>query len=98
MDWTKGGSVANGVLRGNVMEYVHPQKYKGLKLDTPTQQAITKEYVEANCLRCDLFMGREHDFSECNRKEYDPNCTCPKECRKAVSLVDPYSFIKCKSK
>ena len=79
------------------MEYIHPQKYKGLKFDTPNNQAITKEYVEANCLKCDLFMGREHDFSECNNKWTDSYCTCPKECRTAVSLVDPYSFIKCKS-
>ena len=27
------------------MKYMHPQKYKGLKFDTPNNQAITKEYV-----------------------------------------------------
>lgn len=79
------------------MEYTHPHKYKGLKFDTPNNQGIMKEYVEANCLRCDLFMGKEHDFSECNMRESDTYCTCPKECRKAVPLINPYSFIKCKS-
>lgn len=79
------------------MEYIHPQKYKGVRPDTPDNQAITKEYVEANCLRCDLFMGREHDFSECNRVWSSPNTTCPDECRRGVSLINPYGFIKCKS-
>lgn len=50
------------------MEYVHPKKYKGLLINTPNNQAITKVYVEENCLRCDLFSGQEHDFSECNKK------------------------------
>lgn len=77
------------------MKYTHPKEYRGLEIDTPNNQAIMKEYVEANCLQCDLFNGREHDFSECNRHWQDPHCTCPKECRNAVSLIDPYSFIKC---
>jgi hypothetical protein len=25
-----------------------------------------KAIVEEYCLKCDLFMGKEHDFSECN--------------------------------
>lgn len=79
------------------MEYVHPQKYKGIKIDTPNNQAITKAYVEANCLKCDLFMGKEHDFSECNKTWFDPNMTCPQECRRAVPLIYPHQFIKCKS-
>ena len=79
------------------MTYVHPKKYKGLVLDTPNHQAIIKEYVEKNCLKCDLFMGQEHDFSECDRRHYKSSCTCPKECREAVSLIDPHSFIECES-
>lgn len=79
------------------MEYVHPKTYKGLRIDTPNNQAIKKAYVERNCFRCDLFCGRDHDFSECESRAYLPNCTCPPECRKPVSLIDPYCDIKCKT-
>ena len=79
------------------MEYMHPKKYKGLRIDTPNNQAIAKIYVEANCLRCDLFSGQEHDFSECNKKWTDPSCTCPKGCRRAIPLVEAHTFIKCAS-
>lgn len=81
------------------MKYIHPVKYKGLKFDTPNNQLIRKAFVEANCLKCDLFCGKEHDFSECeirfNPKSKDS--TCPVECRKGVSLVDPGSEIKYES-
>lgn len=79
------------------MEYVHPKKYKGLQIDTPNNQAIIKVYVEENCLRCDLFNGRDHNFSECNRQWANPECTCPKECRRPTPLADAHLFIKCRS-
>ena len=79
------------------MEYVHPQKYKGIKFDTPNAQARMKLYVEENCLKCDLFMGKEHDFAECNHTLFSLDCTCPQECRRPPAWGDPYSFIKCKS-
>ena len=47
------------------MEYIHPKQYKGLKFDTPNNQKIKMEIVEKYCLKCDLFMGKEYDFSEC---------------------------------
>lgn len=71
------------------MEYIHPLKYEGLRFDTPNNQLTMKEQVEVNCLKCDLFMGKEHDFSQCDMK-----VNCPKECRKAVSLIE--HTVKCR--
>jgi len=82
------------------MKYVHPAKYKGLKVDTPNNQLITKALVETNCLKCDLFCGKEHDFSECNRHivgSRAKDCTCPPECRRGVSLIQPGMEIRCES-
>lgn len=82
------------------MKYVHPAKYKGLKVDTPNNQLITKALVETNCLKCDLFCGKDHDFSECNRHivgSRAKDCTCPPECRRGVSLIQPGMEIQCES-
>lgn len=82
------------------MKYVHPAKYKGLKVDTPNNQLITKALVETNCLKCDLFCGKDHDFSECNRHivgSRAKDCTCPPECQRGVSLIQPGMEIQCES-
>ena len=82
------------------MKYVHPAKYKGLKVDTPNNQLIAKAFVETNCLKCDLFCGKDHDFSECNRHivgSRAKDCTCPPECRRGVSLIQPGMEIRCES-
>lgn len=71
--------------------YRHPKKYDGIKFDTEFQQEIIKAFVEYNCLNCDKFNGREHDFYECNRPE-----DCPKPIY-TVSLIDPKSMRKCES-
>lgn len=73
------------------MKYIHPKRYFGLKFDTDNQQLIMKAYVEHNCLKCDKFCGRNHDFSECNRP-----ADCPKPIRH-VSLIDPKCDINLES-
>lgn len=47
------------------MEYKHPKQYIGIKFNTERKQIRTRAIVEEYCLKCDLFMGKEHDFSEC---------------------------------
>lgn len=81
------------------MRYIHPAKYKGLKFNDSHNQTVCKALVEKNCLKCDLFCGKEHDFSECKRNFYSKSneITCPLECRKGVSLINPESEIKCES-
>ena len=71
--------------------YTHPHKYKGLRFDIPNNQKIVKAYVEANCLKCDKFCGKEHDFTECSKPQ-----DCPKPVIQ-VSLIDPDSNIRCES-
>jgi len=78
-----------------VMKYIHPKEYKGVKINTKNNQLITKARVDMYCLKCDLFMGREHDFSECQMfdKWKDGKIikrkTCPVDFNMAVSLVEP---------
>ncbi len=50
------------------MNYEHPLKYAGI-LDCDSAQGRAKLMVEENCLKCENFMGQEHDFSNCNFKE-----------------------------
>lgn len=82
------------------MEYVHPKKYKGLKMDTPNIQNVVKTRVEKYCMKCDLFMGKEHDFSECilhdvwEKGKVIEKKSCPFN-HMAVALFEPK--IKCKS-
>lgn len=81
------------------MEYVHPKQYIGVKFDTPCNQEITRNKVEEYCLKCDLFIGQEHDFSEC--QFYDKwedgkvikKKTCPFNST-ATSIIQP--IVKCK--
>jgi len=47
------------------MDYIHPKHYKGLELDTPNSQDNVRARVESYCLKCDVFVGKEHDFSKC---------------------------------
>ena len=47
------------------MKYVHPKEYKGVKFNTERNQIRMRAIVEEYCLKCDLFIGKEHDFSEC---------------------------------
>jgi len=68
------------------MEYIHPKKY-----DCIRNQNIARLIVEENCLKCDKFMGAEHDFAECDLTgKY-----CPKP-YKAPSLFHAEDFVKCK--
>lgn len=84
------------------MNYTHPKKYKGVKLDTTNGQLIMKARVEKYCLKCDLFMGKEHDFSE--YQMYDKwkggeivkQKTCPFD-HIVVSVAQPGIEIKCDS-
>ena len=47
-------------------EYTHPKEYEtGKKATTEHIQNRYKAIVEKYCLKCDKFMGKEHDFSEC---------------------------------
>ncbi len=50
--------------RMNKMEYKHPKKYVGMSENLHMQHRI-RQKVEAMCLKCEKFMGKEHDFSEC---------------------------------
>lgn len=65
------------------MNYIHPDEYKGLKFNSPYNQLRIKAIVEKYCLKCDLFMGNEHDFSECQMYDKRKNGkiakhkTCP---------------------
>ncbi len=47
------------------MKYTHPKKYKGVRPDIQLKQQRIKAIVEKYCLKCSLFNGKEHDFSEC---------------------------------
>ena len=47
------------------MKYVHPKEYKGVKFNTERNQIRMRAIVEEYCFKCDLFIGKEHDFSEC---------------------------------
>ena len=77
------------------MEYIHPKEYKGIKNNTKNNQLITKARVDKYCLKCELFMGREHDFSNCQifNKWKDGKIikkkTCPECFDMAVSLIEP---------
>ena len=65
------------------MEYIHPKHYNGVKFDSSNNQKITMEIVEKYCLKCDTFMGKEHDFSKCQtidkwqNGKIVKNKTCP---------------------
>ena len=64
------------------MNYKHPQNYAGIPFDTPNNQQRMKIKVENDCLRCSLFSGEDHDFTECfvgNRLVY-----CPQECKTPI--------------
>ena len=77
------------------MKYVHPDRYKNGGLSTPAQ-IRTRARVEVNCLRCNKFMGAEHDFLECGLPlTFSENFTCPPECRKPFSVVQPAMHIRC---
>ena len=56
------------------MEYTHPKKYKGVRPDIPLKQQRIKAIVEEYCLRCSLFNGKEHDFSECCMEGEEKTC------------------------
>lgn len=83
------------------MEYTHPKHYEGLKVDTPNSQLVARAIVEEYCLKCDKFMGKEHDFSECRTHDIWKNGRiikkkmCPFDCM-AVSLIEPGMEVKCR--
>lgn len=76
------------------MEYTHPKRYEGIKSVTEHSQNIIRNRVEKYCLKCDIFMGKEHDFSECRANDEWKNDklvkikTCPFP-NVAVSLIEP---------
>ena len=78
----------------NKTEYIHPEKYEGVLIRSDLGNKILKQRVENYCLRCDLFMGKEHDFSECRLHDVWENGkvsqrkTCPFE-NMGGSLIDP---------
>lgn len=45
------------------MEYKHPDKYAGEWL---SHESVCR-YVEDRCVKCDKFMGKDHDFYECRK-------------------------------
>ena len=67
-------------------EYIHPLKYQGIR-----NQNIARLIVEENCLRCSEFMGKDHDFCNCDLT--GKNCPVP---FKAPALLYTKDFIKCK--
>lgn len=76
--------------------YVHPKAYAGI-LNTPTSQAIQRAFVETNCLRCEEFCGRAHDFTNCLTT--DGNGQRVWICRgwvKGVSLAYPGMEVRCR--
>ena len=87
-----------------VINYTHPKEYKGVRFNSQYNQLRIKAIVEEYCLKCDLFMGKEHDFSECNmtdiRKhgEIVKKKTCPFDYI-AVSIDEETlkGRIRCKS-
>lgn len=86
------------------MKYIHPKKYKGVRYNTQRKQLRMRAIVEEYCLKCDLFMGKEYDFSECRMidKRKDGRIVKMKTCPfKFMSIpIDEEtlknSFIKCK--
>jgi len=74
--------ISNGLMLDNI-GYVHPAKYNGLKYGSPLKQIQTRCKVEYYCLACDKFMGKEHDFSEC---ENCKNTPFPIECKDFIKL------------
>lgn len=81
------------------MKYTHPKEYKGTRLNTPNGELLMKVTVEKYCLKCDLFMGQEHDFKECQMHDIWKDGkivkrkTCPFDCME-VSVVQPGIEIK----
>lgn len=77
-------------------DYVHPKTYAGI-INTPNNQAIQRAFVEVNCLWCEEFCGREHDFSNCITRNKDGQRV--RMCRswaKEVSLVSPGMEVRCR--
>jgi hypothetical protein len=60
------------------MTYTHPKHYEGFS-DNEHISYRVKQKVERICLACDKFMGKEHDFTECDYKPFKKCETCPKE-------------------
>lgn len=80
------------------MKYVHPRHYKGTSTLTEHGQNVTRNMVEEYCLKCDKFMGKDHDFSECqiNDKRENGNVVKEKTCPfkfMSVPLFEP--IVKC---
>lgn len=86
------------------MKYTHPKEYIGVRFNREYTQIRMRAIVEEYCLKCDLFMGKEHDFSECQMtdKWKDGRIVKKKTCPfKFISVpIDEEtlknSFIKCK--
>lgn len=47
------------------MTYKHPNRYAGSSENNHVQFR-TKQFVESNCLKCENFMGKEHNFEDCS--------------------------------
>lgn len=60
------------------MKYLHAKQYEGADKN-PHIQFRVKQHVENNCLKCEKFCGKEHDFKECNLKLFGNSRTCDAE-------------------
>ena len=87
------------------MNYIHPKEYKGIKFNTERKQLMTRARVEEYCLKCDLFIGKDHDFSECrltdlwSKGEMIKKKTCPFDSLAVpIDIVEllQENWIKCK--
>jgi|GEM_PF-3040722 len=86
------------------MKYVHPKEYTGIRFNTERNQIRTRAIVEEYCLKCDKFMGKDHDFSECritdlwSKGKIIKKKTCPfNNLAVSVDIVElQENWIKCK--
>ena len=73
------------------MIYKHPATYKGTEGHSDNYQNIQRCIVEKYCMKCDDFMGKEHDFSECK-----DTCQMKQPYGFAVPMVNAGAFVFCK--
>ena len=71
------------------MIYKHPAAYKGTEGHSENYQNIQRCIVEKYCIKCDDFMGKEHDLSECK-----DTCLMKQPYGFAVPMVDAGDFVK----
>lgn len=71
------------------MIYKHPATYKGSEGRSENYQNMLRCIVEKYCLKCDDFIGKDHDFSECK------DACCERHPHGfAVPRIDAEDFVK----